>query len=228
MSKRDSHLKVLIVVPAHNEEKNLPKLIPAIHSYGWECLVINDCSTDGTAKLLDDMGWQHIDLPINAGLAAVTQMGFRYAYEHGYDVAVVADGDGQHPPRYISTLLAGIREGYDYVVGSRYLTQKKPMTMRMIGSRMLCGLIHLKTGHKVTDPTSGMRALGKNVLKEFAENMNFIAEPDALAHLLHKGYKVKEVQVMMEERKEGQSYFHNPFSSIGFMYNTLMSILFLQ
>ncbi len=221
-------VKVLVIVPAHNEELALPELIPNIHSYGWESLVINDCSTDGTAELLDQHGFNHLDLVNNVGLAGVTQIGFMYAYEHGYDVAIVTDGDGQHPPKYISTLIKSIEEGYDYVVGSRFINEKKPITMRMIGSRLLCLAIKLKTGKTVTDPTSGMRALGSKVLKDFAENMNFIAEPDALTYIIKKGYKYKEVQVEMEERTVGVSYFHNPLKSIHFMFNVLMSILFLR
>ena len=221
-------LRVLIVVPAFNEELSLPELIPNIHKYGWESLVINDCSTDGTAEILDQYGFLHLDLPNNVGLAGVTQIGFKYAADHGYDVAIVTDGDGQHPPRYIQALVDGIREGNDYVVGSRFVSEKKPMTMRMIGSRLLCAAIRLKTRKKVTDPTSGMRALGSKVLADFAENMNFIAEPDALAYILNRGYKVKEVQVNMEERTVGVSYFHNPLKSVKFMYQVLMSILFIQ
>ena len=100
--------------------------------------------------------------------------------------------------------------------------------MRMIGSRLLCLAIKLKTGKNVTDPTSGMRALGKRVLKDFASNMNFIAEPDALTYIIKKGYKYKEVQVEMEDRTVGTSYFHNPFKTISFMFDVLMSIIFLH
>lgn len=221
-------MKVLIVVPAHNEEKTLPVLIPEIHSYGWESLVINDCSTDGTAQVLDEYGFNHIDLTNNIGLAGVTQIGFMYAYEHDYDCVIVSDGDGQHPPKYIASLLSEIRNGNDYVLGSRFLRDPKPYTSRMIGSRLLCSAIKMKTGVKVTDPTSGMRALGKNVIKDFAKNMNFIAEPDALVYVIRKGYKFKEVQVRMEERTEGISYFHNPFKSIRFMFDVLISIICLQ
>ncbi|MBP3890777.1 MAG: glycosyltransferase family 2 protein [Solobacterium sp.] len=221
-------MKVLIVVPAYNEAKNLPILIPNIHRYGWESLVINDGSTDNTAEVLEEIGCAHLNLINNVGLAGVTQIGFMYAHEHNYDAVIVTDGDGQHPPKFISSLVKGIEEGNDYVVGSRFITAKKPMTMRMIGSRLICFAIWLKTGVKVSDPTSGMRALGKNLLEDFAENMNFIAEPDALTYVLKKGYNFKEVQVDMLEREEGESYFHNPLKSISFMYQTLMSILFLR
>ena len=222
-------MKVLIIVPAYNEEKNIPVLIPKIESYGWVYIVINAGSTDGTAKMLDENRFNHLDLTVNAGLAAVTKMGFMYAYDHGYDAAMVVDGDGQHPPVYIQQLVNKIKEGNDYVVGSRFLNKKKPITMRMIGSRLICTAIKLKTGRTVTDPTSGMRAMGKNVLKDFAENMNFIAEPDALTYVIRRGYKYAETQVNMKERTEGESYFHqNPLKSAKFMFSVLMSILFIQ
>ena len=222
-------MKVLIVVPAYNEEKNIPVLIPKIVANGWDYIVINDASTDGTAELLDREHFNHLDLTVNAGLAAVTKIGFMYAKDHGYDAAMVVDGDGQHPPVYIHQLIEKIEQGYDYVVGSRFVDDKKPFSMRMIGSRLLCAAIRLKTGVSVTDPTSGMRALGKNVLKDFSENMNFIAEPDALTYVLRHGYKYVETQVNMEERTEGESYFHgNPLKSAKFMYQVLMSILFIQ
>ncbi len=221
-------MKVLIVVPAYNEQDSLPILIPKIQEFGWDSLVINDCSKDGTAEVLDTYGFNHLDLPNNVGLAGVTQIGFMYAFEHGYDCVVVTDGDGQHPPKYIERLLKEIEAGNDYVIGSRFKEEKKPLTMRMIGSRLLCFAIRMKTNVKVSDPTSGMRALGKNVIKDFAKNMNFIAEPDALVYVIRKGYKLEEVQVQMEDRTQGVSYFHNPFKSIRFMFNVLISILCIQ
>lgn len=221
-------MKVLIIVPAHNEEKNLPTLIPKIEAMGWDCLVINDASTDHTGDVLDEMGVPHLDLTNNVGLAGVTRMGFMYAWENGYDCAMVVDGDGQHPPKYIKLLIDKIEEGYDYVIGSRFVNKPKDRSLRMIGSRLICAAIKLKTGKTVTDPTSGMRALGKSVLEDFAESMNFIAEPDALTHVIHSGHKFTEVQVEMEERTAGVSYFSNIFRSAYFMFDVLMSILFMQ
>lgn len=221
-------MKSLIIIPAYNESLNVPKLIQSIQQYGYSYIVINDCSTDDSAELYQQLNIAHLDLPINLGLANVTQVGFKYAVEHGFDSAVVVDGDGQHLPSYIKPLLDKISEGYDYVVGSRFLTEKKPVTMRMIGSRLICFFIRLKTGKTVTDPTSGMRAMGRRVMIEFAESLNYIAEPDALCHVLHEKMKFTEVQVRMEERQSGTSYFVNPMKSIKFMFNVLMSILFVQ
>lgn len=219
---------VLVIIPAYNEEKNLPRLFDELKLYPYDILVINDCSSDTTEEILQNSHINHLNLSLNVGLAGVTQMGFKYADENAYDVAVVIDGDGQHSPKYISALISEIDNGYDYVIGSRFVSEKKPYTLRMVGSRILCFFIKVKTRKTIHDPTSGMRALSKKLIHDFAENMNFIAEPDAVTYILKKDYKVKEVQVQMMERREGVSYFHNPMKSIKYMYDTIISILFLQ
>ena len=221
-------MKTLVIIPAYNEQDNITNLTKEITEYGYDYLIINDCSTDNTPQILDDNGFNHIDLPINLGLAGVTRAGFMYAHDHDYDCVICIDGDGQHPPVYMSYLINEVENGCDYVVGSRFIDKKKPMNPRMIGSRILCFLIRLKTRKKVTDPTSGMRALGKKVINEFTGSMNFYAEPDAMCYLLHHGYSVKEVQVEMKEREAGVSYFVNPFKSIYFMVSEILSIVFIQ
>lgn len=113
-------------------------------------------------------------------------------------------------------------------MGSRFKDIGKPWSLRMLGSRILSFIIYLKTGRMITDPTSGMRAMGKEVIREFSENLNFIAEPDALTYILRRRYKVEEVQVNMDNRENGESYFSNPLRSIKFMFNSIISILFLQ
>ena len=221
-------MKTLVIIPAYNEQDNIVPLIKDIKSYGYDYLIINDCSTDNTPVILNDCSYNHLDLPINVGLAGVTQIGFRYAYDNKYDCAICVDGDGQHQPSYVKKLIDEIEDGYDYVVGSRFVEEKKPFSMRMIGSRIICFLIRMKTGKKITDPTSGMRALGRRVIEEFSDSMNFYAEPDALCHILNKKYKVKEVQVEMKEREGGVSYFHNPFKTLYYMISVILSIVFIQ
>lgn len=221
-------MKTLIIIPAFNEQDNILPLIEKIKSFGYDSIVINDCSKDNTAMILDDVNCNHLDLPVNMGLAGVTQIGFKYAKDNNYDCAVCIDGDGQHQPEYIGTLVNEIENGFDYVVGSRFVEEKKPLTARMLGSRVICFIIKLKTGKTVTDPTSGMRALGKEVIAKFSESMNFYAEPDALSFLINKKLKVKEVQVVMKERENGESYFHSPFKSIYYMIAEVLAILFAQ
>ena len=221
-------MKSLIIIPAFNEEESIEKVVENIKSYGYDYLVINDGSTDNTGKILNEKGYKHLDLAFNVGLAGVTRVGFMYGHDNDYDCVINVDGDGQHPVEKVKELVDEIENGYDYVVGSRFVSEKKPFSLRMIGSRVLCALIKLKTGKTVTDPTSGMRALGRKIVGEFSENMNFFAEPDALCHILQKGYKVKEVQVSMLERQGGESYFVNPFKTIKYMVSEILSIVFVQ
>lgn len=221
-------MKTLIVIPAFNEEKNLPSLIKEIKKYGFEYLIINDSSTDGTSGLAKASNFNILNLPINMGLAGVTRIGFMYAKDNNYDCVVCIDGDGQHNPKYISRLIKEIENGNDYVIGSRFIEKKKNYSLRMIGSSFLTFLIKVKTGKTIKDPTSGMRALGKEVINEFANSMNYYAEPDAATHLLKKRYKVKEVQVEMNDRQNGESYFISPLKSIKFMLSEVISILLVQ
>jgi len=221
-------MKNLVIIPAYNEEGNITNLVSKVRELSYDYLVINDASKDHTMELLKENHINHLDLAVNSGIASVTQIGFRYAVEHGYDGAIVIDGDGQHPPMYIKTLMDGLEKGYDYVVGSRYVIRKKPWNSRMVGSRIIAGCIFLKTGVRVTDPTSGMRALGGKVMKDFSENMNFIAEPDALTYVIKKKYHFTEVQVTMDERDSGASYFSGIMRSFSYMVRVLISILFVQ
>lgn len=221
-------MKSLIIIPAYNEEENIVNVVEKIKSFGYDYIVINDNSKDNTADILDKNKYNHLDLSVNVGLAGVTRIGFMYGRDNNYDCVINIDGDGQHPVDKVDLLIKEIESGYDYVIGSRFVSEKKPFSLRMIGSRLICLLIKLKTGKTVTDPTSGMRALGKKVIEDFAQGMNYYAEPDALCHILNKGYKVKEVQVNMLDRQGGQSYFVSPFRTIKYMVSEILSIIFVQ
>lgn len=221
-------MKTLIIIPAYNEQANIKSLIEDIKSYGYDYLIINDHSTDKTSDILRENNYNFLDLTVNVGIAGVTRIGFKYACDNNYDCAICIDGDGQHQPKYVHTLIKEIENGNDYVVGSRFVDKKKPLSPRMLGSRIICLFIKLKTGVTVTDPTSGMRALGKKVIKDFSNSMNFYAEPDAMCYCIHKKYKVKEVQVEMRDREGGVSYFKNPLKTISYMFGVLASILFIQ
>lgn len=221
-------MRTLIIIPAYNERDNIKPLIEDIKSYSYDYLIINDHSTDDTSSIARDNNFSMLDLPINVGLAGVTRVGFKYAYDNNYDCVISIDGDGQHQPKYVHDLIKEIENGNDYVIGSRFVTEKKPFNMRMIGSRILTFLIKAKTGKIINDPTSGMRALGKKVIAEFSKSMNFNAEPDAACYLVKRKFKVKEVQVEMLDRQGGTSYFVNPLKSIRFMFSEIISILLIQ
>lgn len=222
-------MNTLIIIPAYNEEKNIERVVNMlIENYPqYDYVVVNDCSKDDTKGVCERNKYNYIDLPINLGLAGAVQAGYKYAYEHNYDVAIQYDGDGQHRPEYIESLVEAIANGADIAIGSRFVTEKKPWTLRMLGSRMITFLIKLVTKVEVKDPTSGMRAIDQKLIKEFAFNMNYPPEPDTIAYQIKKGAVVKEIQVEMDERIEGESYL-NLKNSIKYMSRMIISILFIQ
>lgn len=222
-------MNTLIIIPAYNEEKNIERVVNMlIENYPqYDYVVVNDCSKDDTKGVCERNKYNYIDLPINLGLAGAVQAGYKYAYEHNYDVAIQYDGDGQHRPEYIEFLVEAIANGADIAIGSRFVTEKKPWTLRMLGSRMITFLIKLVTKVEVKDPTSGMRAIDQKLIKEFAFNMNYPPEPDTIAYQIKKGAVVKEIQVEMDERIEGESYL-NLTNSIKYMSRMIISILFIQ
>lgn len=118
-------------------------------------------------------------------------------------------------------------EGYDIVIGSRFVTEKKPNSMRMLGSRLLSAAIRLTTGVSVADPTSGMRMFNERMIREFAEGLNYGPEPDTISYLLKQGARVAEIQVMMDERILGESYL-KPVSAARYMGKMMFSILLVQ
>ena len=152
----------------------------------------------------------------------------RYAWQNGYDAAIQIDGDGQHRPEYIEQLAKELEKGEaQIVIGSRFVTEKKPRSLRMLGSNVISGLIRLSTGFRLNDPTSGMRLFNRDVVKEFALNINYGPEPDTISYLIKRGVKVKEVQVKMDERIAGESYL-NLSKSMKYMILMSFSILFIQ
>lgn len=96
-------------------------------------------------------------------------------------------------------------EGYDIVIGSRFVNQHKDMSVRMIGSRLISIAIRLTTGVKITDPTSGMRMFNRDMIKQFALNLNYGPEPDTVSYLLKQGARIAEVPVTIEERIGGEA-----------------------
>lgn len=222
--------KVLIIIPAYNEEENIVRVIENLKKEckNYDYLVINDCSKDATGKILDDNDYNHIDLPVNLGLTGAVQMGYKYAVINDYDCAIQFDGDGQHLPEYIPNMVEEIENGYNIVIGSRFVSEKKSWSLRMLGSRIITFFIKITTGKTVNDPTSGMRMLDKKMLEDYAFHMNRRPEPDTLALQIKKGYKVKEIQVKMEDRLAGTSIYAGIGSSIHYMLNAVISILFLN
>lgn len=221
--------KVLVVIPAYNEEANIEMVVGELErDYPQlDYVVVNDGSSDRTAQICRERGYNLLDLTVNLGLAGCFQAGMKYAYAKGYAYAIQFDGDGQHRPEYILPMQEKMKEGYDIVIGSRFLDEKKDLSMRMVGSRLITAAIRLTTGVHVADPTSGMRMFSREMIKEFALNINYGPEPDTISYLIKQGAKVAEVPVVIEERAGGESYL-KPTVAVRYMARILISILLIQ
>lgn len=222
-------MKTLVIIPAYNEALNIEKTVKDVKdNTNYDYIIINDCSKDNTKEVCEKNNFNMLSLPINYGLTSAIQVGMKYACQNNYDIAIQFDGDGQHQAKYLKDLVKEIEDGNCSVaIGSRFVTHKKPNSLRMFGSNLISFCIKLTTKKTIKDTTSGMRAYSKQVIQEFAQNPSLTPEPDTLVYLMKKGMKVKEVQVEMSEREFGESYL-KPLKSIEYMFNMLFSILFIR
>jgi hypothetical protein len=225
----NSSKKVLVIVPAYNEEGSIEAVIEGIrqHFSRGDILVVNDGSTDLTSEKAKRASAVVLDLPINLGIGGAVQAGYQYAYGKGYDIAVQVDGDGQHDPGEISKLIEVLEKGEaDLAVGSRFVgaPMYRGSAMRRAGISILARAISIMTGQKVTDPTSGFRAANRKAIQVFAVTYpQDYPEPEVLVLLSRCGLKVKEVPAMVYQRESGESSI-TKIKAIYYMVKVLLAI----
>lgn len=204
-------MKVLLIIPAYNEEESIENTILDIknNTNDVDFIVINDCSTDNTVQVLQSLGVDYLDLPANLGIGGCVQTGYLYALENHYDIAIQFDGDGQHDAKYISDLIEPIANNEaDIVIGSRFIDKEgfQSSAMRRFGIKFLSGFIKLLSRENVKDITSGFRATNKEMIALYAENYaQDYPEPEAILCAGLNGARIKEVPVTMRERQFGNS-----------------------
>ena len=165
-------MKTLIIVPA----------VPDV-----DYVIVDDGSKDATRRLCEEHGYVIVSHPVNLGLTGAFQTGMKYACRNGYDIALQLDADGQHVPSYVPRIIDTMqRERADIVIGSRFVSEKKPFSARMLGSNLISALIRITTGKRISDPTSGMRAYNRAMIEEFATRSDLSPEPDTLVFLIRK------------------------------------------
>lgn len=227
-------MKILLIIPAYNEQENIEKTVNKIKEYNNEIdyIVINDGSTDNTEKILKEKNINHINLVNNLGIGGAVQTGYKYAYENNYDIAIQFDGDGQHDINYVSKICKPVIDGQaDMCIGTRYLDKSssdfQSTFIRRLGSNIISIFIKIFTRANITDPTSGFRAVNKKVIEEFAKNYpTEYPEPESTVSLLVNGYKVKEVPVNMNEREGGNSSLTiNFWKPIDYMIKVVLAII---
>lgn len=222
--------KKLVIIPAFNEEESIIGQYNEVKekAEGYDILVINDCSKDMTHRLCVDNHVKVLDLAVNLGIGGAMQTGYRYALLNGYDVAVQIDGDGQHDPAYLNEMYrALVSQGADMVIGSRFIEREgyQSTLLRRLGIKYFTMIIRHMTGHTVTDPTSGFRMAGKELIGQFAKDYpQDYPEPESVVRILGQGKKVVEVPVIMRRRRGGISSIHLT-ASVYYMIKVTIAII---
>lgn len=221
--------RVLIVVPAYNEESSILEVISTIKQAGYDYIVINDGSTDNTLDICLENNINVLDLPRNLGIGGAVQAGHKYALRNGYDIDIQVDGDGQHDISYIPQLVNCISDGADLAIGSRFVKSTSGFQstfMRRVGIKWLSFLIRILYKRSITDPTSGFRACGKNALKLFSKTYPIdYPEPESIAEALNNNLTIAEVSVNMKERTGGISSIR-ALSGAYYMIKVSLAIIF--
>lgn len=226
-----NHPKILIILPALNEARNISKTVERVRkNVAWaDVLVINDGSIDETRQKAEEAGAIVLNMPYNVGIGAAVQTGFKFAARHGYEFVARLDGDGQHHSKDTLRLLEVVQAGeYDVAIGSRFLGDGDYGTppMRKLGIAIISGLLSLITKRRVTDPTSGFSAFNRRAILLFANLYpHDYPEPEAIV-LCHKGgLRVLEIAVTFHEREHGVSQFTVPTRSVYYMLKVTLAIL---
>lgn len=227
--------KVLLIIPAYNEEENILKTYKTILDHNkknkikYDVIVINDGSRDKTSEICHKNNIPVIDLIHNLGIGGAVQTGYKYAFYNNYDIAVQFDGDGQHDVRYVEKIIQPIIEGdADLVIGSRFVDNIdtfKSTFARRIGINVISKFMKFATKKKIYDTTSGFRACSRKLIYDFSLSYpSEYPEPVTTAEVLKKKYVVKEISVEMREREGGVSSIR-AWKSIYYMLNVCLALL---
>lgn len=222
-------MKSIVIIPAYNEEKSIEKTVADIRENApeFDYVIVNDCSKDNTLKVCTEKGMHVLNLPINLGIGGAVQTGYLYAYKNGYDFAVQFDGDGQHDARFLHEMRDYMVEHeLDMLIGSRFIEKEgfQSSGLRRFGIRYFSSLIRLLTKAKVTDPTSGMRMVNREIIGIYADSYpKDYPEPESVVAILNMGKTVGEYPVVMRERTEGVSSI-SPLRSVYYMVKVTLAI----
>ncbi len=224
----------ILIIPAYNEEASIRKTIETVIHAKYDYIVINDGSTDNTAKILKDNNYNHINLISNLGIGGAVQTGYKYAYEMGYDIAIQFDADGQHDISYVDSLIKPITSHQaNLAIGSCFIDKTtknhRSSKTRRLGIHFLSQIIKIFSRKCIHDPTSGFRAADRKVIEHFARNYPLeYPEPISNFELLKSTHiKIKEIPVRMNKRTAGKSSISS-WKTLYAGFNVLLSIIILS
>jgi glycosyltransferase involved in cell wall biosynthesis len=220
----------IAVVPAFNEQQNVGRVIEEIRAFdpGLDIVVVDDGSVDATAAVAREHRAIVLRLPFNLGIGGAVQTGFRYACDHGYDLAVRVDGDGQHDASQLGRIIAPVVAGEaDIAVGSRFVEDGegyRSSRSRRVGIRLLAVVVSRIVGRRVTDTTSGFQALNRRGIALFARDYpHDYPEVEATVMVSRHRLRSVEVPVSMRERSSGRSSI-TALRSVYYMLKVLLAI----
>ena len=230
---------VLIVVPVRNEAKNLVRLLAPLQEVvrreGYDLVVVDDASTDGSLDVLKRHGVQTITLVENLGYGAAVQTGYKYALARGYEYLIQLDGDGQHDPRFLPAIRRELARR-DFVIGSRFLAARdapfppketlyKGTPFRRIGIRFFRLLLYVMTGVSISDPTSGYVGMNRKCIRFLSGDLypHDFPDADVLLSLIRSRFKLCEVPVYMYRNRVG-GRLHRGIAPIWYMFKVTLSL----
>jgi glycosyltransferase involved in cell wall biosynthesis len=222
-------LKRIAIVPALNEEGTVGRVIDEIREFdpGFDIVVVDDGSVDRTAGVAVDRGAYVLRLPFNLGIGGAVQTGYRFAFERDYDLAVQIDGDGQHDPQQLPKILEPVLAGEaDLCVGSRFAgdSRYRSSFARRVGIKIFAAVVSAVVRQKVTDTTSGFRAVNRKAIALFAADYpHDYPEVEATVMCVKHKLSLREVPVEMRERGGGASSI-TAVRSVYYMTKVLLAI----
>ena len=213
--------KLLIIIPAYNEQDNILQTIKELKTSSakdLDYIVINDGSKDDTLKVLQDNQINHLSYNQNGGLSHAVRVGMAYALEHGYDYCIQIDADNQHDPAYIVDFIKAASNPHCIIVGNRYQNDKRGVSLKAIAQWYISLCFNLKTHQHMLDPTNGMRVYGKEFMQYYVDNENLMVEPSTIAYLVKKYHlDLMQVHNIIRNRENGQSMYNKRWKQLKYI-----------
>ncbi|MBN1397660.1 MAG: glycosyltransferase family 2 protein [Bacteroidetes bacterium] len=225
-----SEKKILVLIPAHNEEKRVADVIKGVRRFlpAAKILVINDGSKDETVRVSNEAGALVISHPFNLGVGTALQTGYKYAVQNGYKYVIQLDGDGQHPPEFLPAFVSKLNEtDADFIIGSRFLNGNESdiSILRNAGNMIFGKIVSFLIREKLTDPTSGYRAFKSTTLLFCVQDVYAFDYPDAdfLLTLHRSGFRMIEIPIKVLPRTGGKSQ-HDGLKPVYYTIKMFLSI----
>lgn len=222
----------VLVIPAYREAGRVGDVVREVlrSGLGIDVLVVDDGSPDGTAAEARAAGARVVSHPYNLGYGSALHTGYCHALREGYGRVLQMDADGQHEAAMLPRLLAGLDQGADVVLGSRYLDGAPPPSSlaRRLGTRLFAAIASTWIGQRITDPTSGFQGLSRRALEAVVHDgfPEDYPDTDVLVEHHRRGLRLCEVPVRMHARKGGLS-MHRGARIAYYGYKMLLTLLLL-